>query len=53
MKLDRLHEAALHQLTGCRYAAIRALHVALCESIPKTARGRRSSARYGHSSCSP
>ena len=40
MKLDRLHEAALHQLTGCRYAVIHALHAALCESIPKTARGR-------------
>ena len=40
MKLDRLHEAALHQLTGCRYAVLHALHAALCESIPKTVRGR-------------
>ena len=40
MSFDRLHEAVLHQLTGCRYVVIHALHVALCESIPKTARGR-------------
>lgn len=40
MKLDRLDEAALHQLTGCRYAVLHALYAALCESIPKTARDR-------------
>ena len=40
MNLDHLHEAALHQLTSCRYAVLHALHAALCKFVPKTARGR-------------
>ena len=34
MKIEQLHEEQLRQLTGCRYATLRALHVALQASAP-------------------
>lgn len=40
MHLDRLHEAELHQLTGCRYATLKALHAALDSTQPRVTRGR-------------
>lgn len=40
MKIEQLHEEQLRQLTGCRYATLRALHQALLAAEPARARGR-------------